>query len=160
MADVTYQSNQNVKLGQLIISIDGKLHAYATSAKLTLNTDLIDTSNKFDGSWASKLAGKKSWSISSDAFLTEQKDTLSYNALLKAQIAGKPVAMEFGELKYTEDEKTGNLTAASIDKGKPYFTGNIIITSMDLSSDAGDLAKNSLQAEGAGPLVVNEPTGV
>ena len=158
MADLTYKSDANVKTGQLILKIAGVPVAYATSASLTLSTNVIDTSNKMDGSWQSGVAGKKSYTVSSEQLLTEQKDSKSYHSLLKAQIEGKPVAFEFGTMTYNEDPSDGSLSGVAIDTSCPSYSGNIIINSFELQSEANDLAKSTLQAQGSGPLVVTEPT--
>ncbi len=151
--NVTYRSDENVKIGQLILFIDGKPHAYATSATLNLSANVIDTSNKFDGSWQSGKVGKKSFTVNSEALLTEQPDTLSYEQLIDKYIEGAPVEFEFGTLKYDEDENTGDISNVAIDKSKPWYKGNLLITSCEIQSQSGDLAKNTLQTQGSGPLL-------
>ena len=151
--EVTFKSDENVKVGQLILFLDNKPHAYATSATMNLNTNVIDTSNKFDGSWQSGKAGKKSFTMNSEALLTEQPGTLSYEQLIDKQIAGQPVEFEFGTLTFEEDANTGEINNVHLDKSKPWYHGDLIITSCEVQSQNGDLAKNTLQTQGSGPLL-------
>lgn len=151
--NISYKSDENVKVGQLILEINNKPVAYATEAKLAIATDAIDTSNKMDGSWKSVLAGKKSFTVSSNSLLTDQEGTESYKELIAAQIAGAPIPFKFGTMKSTEDPQTGALTNVEIDPAYQSYSGNIIITSNELNSQNGDLAKHDLQAQGSGPLI-------
>lgn len=153
MPNVVYKSDEEVKEGQFILTIAGVPVAYATNAQMTLTTKTIDTSNKMDGSWDSTKAGKKGFTINSESLLTDQAGTTSYDALIKAQIAGEPIAMVFGTMKYTEDATTGALTAVAIDTTMPSYKGNIVITSTEIQSQSGDLAKSTMQATGSGPLI-------
>jgi hypothetical protein len=153
MAEISYKSDEDVKTGQLILLIDGLPHAFATSATLSISTNVIDTSNKFDGSWQSGLAGKKSYTVASEALMTEKEGAESYKKLIDAQIAGKPIPFVFGTLKTTEDAATGAVTSVVIDTACPSYKGNLIITSNELKSEAGDLGKHSLQSQGSGPLI-------
>jgi hypothetical protein len=153
MPELSYKSDENVKTGQFILTVDGLSVAYANNAQLTITTDPVDTSNKMDGMWKSAKAGKKSWAINSEAMLTEQAGTESYDALIKAQIVGDPIAVVFGTLKGTVDPTTGAMSAVAIDTTMPSYKGNIIITSNEIQSQSGDLAKHTMQAQGSSPLL-------
>ena len=154
--NISYKSDENVKVGQLILKIGGIAVAYATSAQLTISTDVIDTSNKMDGSWKSGLAGKKSYTVNSEALLTEQEGAKSYKDLVNAQIVGRPIAFEFGVMKSTEGAD-GSLENVDIDPAYENYSGNLIITQNDIQSKSGDLAKHTFQAQGSGPLAQVAP---
>ena len=154
--NISYKSDENVKVGQLILKTGGIAVAYATSAQLTISTDVIDTSNKMDGSWKSGLAGKKSYTVNSEALLTEQEGAKSYKDLINAQIAGQPIAFEFGTMKSTEGAD-GSLQNVDIDPAYENYSGNLIITQNDIQSKSGDLAKHTFQAQGSGPLIPVAP---
>ena len=154
--NISYKSDSNVKVGQLILKIGGIAVAYATSAQLTISTDVIDTSNKMDGPWKSGLAGKKSYTVNSEALLTEQEGAKSYKDLVNAQIVGQPIAFEFGTMKSTEGAD-GSLQNVDIDPAYENYSGNLIITQNDIQSKSGDLAKHTFQAQGSGPLTQVAP---
>lgn len=167
MADTqNFRSDRDVKVGQLFLyegaaataeggnpAAPDSIFAFATSAELTINTNMIDTSNKMDGDWESSLPGKKNYSISCNALCTDKAGMLSADGHIKKQIESKPFKFWFGSVTKTEDED-GNLTFAK-DTTKPYYTGIVNITSSTLTSEAGDLVKYQTQMQGTGALKQN-----
>ena len=61
----------NVILGTDLMLFKGnKTLAFATSCKLTINANVLETSSKDSGKWVSKQAAKLSWTASSDNLFT------------------------------------------------------------------------------------------
>ena len=154
---VKYNSNANVKVGQMIIFLKGLPHAYAKSAKLQINAATTDTSNKFDGVWGSVIAGKRGFTINSDSVLTEQEGALSYHELTKAIIAGEPLDFQFGTMKADGPDADGNISNVVIDPALPNYKGKVILTSLDITSEQGAVATSSVQGTGSGPLIPVDP---
>lgn len=152
----TYNSNDNVKVGQMIIFLKGLPAAYAKSAKMQINVATVDTSNKFDGVWGSVIAGKRGYTINSESLLTEQKGAQSYHDLIKAMIDGTPLDFQFGTMKSSVDDD-GNMTGVAIDTTFPNYKGKVLLTSIDITSEQGAVATNSMQGTGSGKLTTVDP---
>ena len=61
----------------------------------------------------------------------------------------------FGDVTKTGNEKDGYTFAK--DETKPYFTGAVNVESLELTSEAGSLAKYSMNAKGTGELNFTTP---
>ena len=57
-----------IKGGDLMLFVNGKSIAYATSHTLSISADTVDTSNKDEGGgdWADSEVGKLSWTCQSE----------------------------------------------------------------------------------------------
>ena len=88
MADLSYNSNQDLDLeGKMMLSVGGIPIAFATSAKLTITTDMVDTTNMMSGDWKDEISGIKSFTASSEALLSRKKGAVSAESLLDSQLA-------------------------------------------------------------------------
>lgn len=151
MAAVKHDSNTDIYRGQLFVFVDGKPIAYGKDASLSVTTEEIDVSNKMmSGGWKGSLPGQKSFSVSSESLYTNKDGQLSYKTLLNKQIADEILDFVFGEAKVTNQTSTGG--EFELDKSQPYFTGKIMITSLDLKSTNGDIASCSSSFTGIGAL--------
>lgn len=152
MSAVVYNSNQDLEIdGQMMLAIGGEPVAFATSAKMTVNTDMVDTTNMMSGNWKSSIAGAKSFTTASEALLTYKNGATSASSLLKSQINDALLDFVFGSYKRSGDEVTG--FSYALDTTKDHYTGKIHITTMELNGDASSkLKKYSMSAEGSGPL--------
>lgn len=148
-----YKGDADISVDLLQLFIGGVIVAFATSSKLTITTDPLDTSSKMDGDWKAALAGKKSFSVSHDGLVTNKTGALSVHALIAKQIAGAPVEFKQGVATRTGDEATGYSYAW--DDSKPGYSGNVIITQTEIISDNGSLVKCSASLQGTGGLIPN-----
>lgn len=145
-----YASNRDIKKGQLFIFLGGKPVAFATNASLTINGEITDTTNKMSGDWESGFISKKSFSISTEGLLTDKADTVSYGNFMKAINSMDPLDFWFGDVTKTGNEKEGYTFVK--DETKPYFMGAVNVESLELTSEAGSLAKYSMSGKGTGEL--------
>ena len=100
---------------------------------LSMEADTIDVSNKNDFGWASFIAGAKSWNITCDGqFLT---DDAGQDALMAAFIASDEVTIEMKN----EDESI-------------YYSGQAVITSLELEAAFDDVFAYSVEFTGKGAL--------
>ena len=90
--------------------------AHCTSASLSVNMDLRDSTTKSSSGWSESLGGLKSWEMSGDAFVDLTSTNASMADCFDALIAGAAVTAVF-----TVDSET--------------YTGSAFITSV--SADAG-----------------------
>lgn len=74
----------NGTLNAVLSGSDKILHS--TSATLTVNANLADTSTKDDGGWSTHLKGRRDWSISVDGLYDTTGDGLTPDAILSAII--------------------------------------------------------------------------
>ena len=98
-----------------------------------MEADTIDVSNKNDFGWSSFIAGAKSWNITCDGqFLT---DDAGQDALMTAFIGSDEVTIEM---------KNADETI--------YYSGQAVITSLELEAAYDDVFSYSVEFNGKGPL--------
>ena len=94
----------NILGKDLMVFVDDKALACATSHQLSIEANQIDVSCKDTGEWGASMAGKLSWNIQCDALVTVGEDgtlesggtnSKSYTDLMDALIARKSVKVVF-----------------------------------------------------------------
>lgn len=152
MAGIVYNTNQDIELtGKLMLKLGDEPMAFGTTAKLTMQTDMVDTTNMMSGDWKDEVPGLKSFTVSSDALLTHKTGAVSADTLIAKQIADELIPFVFGTFKRSGDETAGYTFA--LDTTKPSYKGNIRITSLEMTGEASTkLVKYSMSANGSGPL--------
>lgn len=156
---IKHDSNTDIFRGQLFIftSEDQLPMAYGKDATLNITTEEIDVSNKMmSGGWKGALPGKKSFSVTSESLLTQKDGQESFGSLLSKQIKDETFPFVIGEAKVTEQTPTGG--KFELDKTKPYYSGTVMIASLDVKSTDGDIATCSASFTGIGALVEGTPT--
>lgn len=155
MADKKLDSSKDIFRGELMLFIGEDPVAFGSSAGLDISTEELDISNKMMGDWAGSLAGKKSFTISSESLLTRKEGALSFDTLLEKQIAGDPLDFFFGSAKASDQDNFGG-TFEKDDKQVNY-TGKVIITSLSIKSDNGQIVSVSASFKGVGALTPVKP---
>lgn len=156
MADKKLDSSKDIFRGELMLFIGEAPVAFGSSAGLDISTEELDISNKMMGDWAGSLAGKKSFTISSESLLTRKEGALSFDTLLEKQIVGDPLDFFFGSAKASDQDNFGG-TFEKDDKQVNY-TGKVIITSLSIKSDNGQIVSVSASFKGVGALTPVKPT--
>ena len=152
MPPIKHDSNTDIFRGQLFIFVGENPIAYGTNATMNIATEEIDISNKMmSGGWAGALPGQKSFSITSDSLLTQKEGQISFDTLLDKQRNDETLEFFLGEAKVTEQTSTGG--KFELDKTKKYYTGIVMITSLDLTSEVNGIANCSASLTGVGALV-------
>lgn len=157
MAPIKHDSNTDLIRGELFLFIGELPIAFASSCGLDISTEELDISNKMCGDWAASLPGKKSFTISFDSLLTRKEGTMSFDTLLKKQIAGETLEFYFGAAKVTNPTNTGGEFA--LDTTQVNYSGTIMITSLSLKSENGQIASCSASFKGVGALTPVAPAG-
>lgn len=126
--------------------------AFATSASLSMSTDLRDSTTKSSEGFSESLAGLKSFELSGDAFVALTADTVTdidpytgssgtlktVTKLWDLWVAGTKVDIEFG----TGGGGTGDKS----------YTGEAFITSLSIDSGVEENATYSISLTGTGAL--------
>jgi len=137
----------NVILGtDLMLFKDNKALAVATSCKLTINANVLETSSKDSGKWVSKQAAKLSWNASSENLYT----VADYKELVDAMIARTEVELQFSTVS-NSDSDNGVPSNDWTPKAEGY-KGNAIITAIDMNAPDGENATYTVSFEGTGAL--------
>lgn len=146
----------------LMLFVGGKAIALATSCKIGISAETIDTQSKDSGIWNEKDIKKLGWNCSSENCFSADLDINGYDALFAMMVAAQPINVAFGipVNKSTEMPESGWKLPASPYKGKA------LITSLELNAPDGDKATFSVSMDGTGELlkgdfsIENRPTAV
>lgn len=146
MADFTPE--KIVKGGRLMLFIDSKSVAYATSHTLSVSAETTDTSSKDHGKWGATEVNRCTWEITSENIYTHK----SYDALYDKMIAGEKVTVIWGEK--AEDDSAGTVADGDFANWTPaaagYYTGSVLITSLQANANNGENATFSVTLTGVG----------
>ena len=156
MADKKLDSSKDIFRGELMLFIGEDPVAFGSSAGLDISTEELDISNKMMGNWAGSLAGKMSFTISSESLLTRKEGALSFDTLLEKQIAGDPLEFFFGSAEAADKDNFGGTFTK--DTAQVNYTGKVIITSLSIKSDNGQIVSVSASFKGVGALTPVKPT--
>ena len=139
-----------IKGGDMMLFVNGKSIAYATSHTLSISGDTQDTSNKDEGGgdWAANEVSKLSWSASSENMYSVDGAGSNFDDLFDIMIKKTPVTATFSKKKETTtDAPEGGWTAS-----KPDYEGKVVITSLELNAPNGEYATYTVQFTGVGAL--------
>lgn len=150
MAGTKLDSRTDIYRGELFVFVGDQPIAFASTATLEVTTEEIDITNKMMGGWSGSLPGRKSYTVSSESLVTRKEGAMSYDTLLAKQIAGETLSFYFGEANAEDKDNFGG--TFSKDTSKMNYTGEVMITSMSITSEAGQIAKCSSSFKGIGGL--------
>ena len=156
---------ENAVLGKdFMLFVGGKALALATSCKLSISAETIDTQSKDSGIWTEKDIKKLSWNGSSENLFSADDKVNGYDVLLDLMLKRKPIEAKFGIPANADSDEVPSsgwtLPAAS-------YSGNVLITNLELNAPDGDKATFSATFEGTGKLnprasgdggIVDDPT--
>ncbi len=148
---------KTLKGKDLMIFVDGKAIALATSHTLTLNAETSDTASKDSGMWDDAEVTKLSWEASSESIGAADEGTpvdISYETLLDKCMAGKKVPIICGiPTNATKDGvPEGGWSAPSEPPTQAYYKGEALITSVSLTGANGENSQISASFKGVGQL--------
>lgn len=136
--------------GDLMLFLNNKSIAYATSHTLEINGETQDTSNKDEGGggWASSEVSILSWNATSENLYTVDGNGKMFGDLFDLMIAKQPIDAVFAKKSETAtDVPTAGWTAST-----PKYTGKVVITNLSLNAPNGEYATYSVQFQGVGAL--------
>lgn len=133
----------------MMLFVEAKALALATSCKLGLSAETIDTQSKDSGIWTEKDIKKLSWNASSENVFSADADANSYDKLFALFIAHKPVILKFG---IVGNPDVNEMPAAGWTLANGAYTGKAVITLLEANAPDGDKATFSISFEGTGAL--------
>lgn len=154
-----YDVNTQLLLGEemyLYVTSANTPVAFATSCSVQIDGETIDTSNKMSGRWNSNLAGKNSYTISTDALYTQAEGLYSFDALMKKMISGGSDAKLEWTIGKAKDYANNDY---ELDTTKPHYKGIGFITSLSLNAGNNEVCSCSITITGSGAIEHNEGTG-
>lgn len=129
----------------------------ATSHTLSISAETSDVSNKdvADGKWKAEQIKQFSWEATTDNLYAAD----AFDELFAAMTAGTPINAFFG----LKANVTPFVDYWNLDTTQPFYTGQVIITSLQANAQNGENATFSATFTGVGELHYNDPdqeTGV
>lgn len=134
----------------LMLFADSKAIALATSCKLGISAETIDTQSKDSGIWNEKDIKKLGWNCSSENLFSADADANAntYDTLFALMIARKPIDIAFG----IPTNKADKLPSSGWTLPAAPYRGKALITSIELNAPDGDKATFSVSLDGTGEL--------
>ena len=88
-------AGQVINGGDLMLFIDGKSIAFATSHKLSINVETVETTSKDSGGkWVSKAARKISWNCSTENLYSNDGEGMTFDQLFDKLTARTPIVQQ------------------------------------------------------------------
>lgn len=146
-------AGQVINGGDLMLFIDGKSIAFATSHKLSINVETVETTSKDNGGkWVAKAARKISWNCSTENLYSNDGEGLNFSDLFDKLVAREPIEAVFCleqdcATKADEVPEGGWLPSTT-----GTYSGQVIITSLEANAPNGDNATFTASFEGVGAL--------
>lgn len=152
-----------LKGSDVMLFMENKAIAYATSASISISSDTSEISCKdFSNGWASSMITKRSWTCSSENLFgtTVLGGHKSFIDLFNAYKNGTEVAIS---LIVTPngyaDERVAEVPEGGWTASKTLLSGSCIITSLSLNADNSDNASFSVEFTGVSELKATEVSG-
>lgn len=141
---------QVINGGDLMLFIGGKSIAFATSHKLSINVETVETSSKDSGGkWVSKAARKISWNCTTENLYSNDGEGVSFDQLYDMLVAREEVDAVFSLKKETADSVP---TTGWTNSETGTYSGKVIITALEANAPNGDNATFTASFEGVGEL--------
>lgn len=142
--------SKRVRGGDMMLFLNGKSIALATSHTLSISGDTQDTSNKDEGGgdWASSEVSKLSWTASSENLYSLDGEGDNFDDLYDLMVAKEPFAITFSK----KSETTTDVPEGGWTSSKPDYEGKGMITSLELNAPNGEYATYTVQITGVGAL--------
>lgn len=148
-----YHEPKDLRKGEeLFLYYKDKPVAYTTSLNRQINIGTDDVSSKMSGEWDSKLPGKISWSISTEAMVSISKEHFSLSSVEVIASRRLPVRISVCSVTMVVAED-GSKTFT---KGAILYQGDAIITDLQDKSTSGERDTWSCTFTGTGPLLNGE----
>lgn len=139
-----------IRGGDMMLFVNGKSIAYATSHTLTISGDTQDTSNKDEGGgdWASNEVSTLSWTAQSENMYSIEGAGSNFDDLFDIMVAKTPVTATFSK----KTETAVNVPEGGWTASKPDYEGKVVITSLELNAPNGEYATYTVNFTGIGAL--------
>lgn len=144
---------QVINGGDLMLFIGGKSIAFATSHKLSINVETVETSSKdTGGKWVSKAARKISWNCSTENLYSNDGEGVNFDQLFEMLVARNEVQAVFCLEKDYANKADEVPEGGWIPSTAGTYSGKVIITALEANAPNGDNATFTASFEGVGAL--------
>lgn len=144
---------QVINGGDLMLFIGGKSIAFATSHKLSINVETVETSSKdTGGKWVSKAARKISWNCSTENLYSNDGEGVNFDQLFDLLVARNEVQAVFCLEKDYANKADEVPEGGWIPSTAGTYSGKVIITALEANAPNGDNATFTASFEGVGAL--------
>ena len=142
-----------IKGSDLMLFLDNKSIALATSHSFSMSSETVETSTKDNGGkWTSKKVKKRSWTSTTENLYAIEGEGKVFKDLFKLWSDGTEVevvfALESGYAAKADEVTTGGWTPIA----SGQYKGKAIITSLEVNAPNEDNATYTATFEGVGPL--------
>lgn len=146
-------AGQVINGGDLMLFIDGKSIAFATSHKLSINVETVETTSKDSGGkWVAKAARKISWNCSTENLYSNDGEGMTFDQLFDKLTARTPIKAVFCLEKDYSTKKDEVPEGGWLPVTTGIYSGNVIITALEANAPNGDNATFTASFEGVGAL--------
>ena len=144
---------QVINGGDLMLFIGGKSIAFATSHKLSINVETVETSSKdTGGKWVSKAARQISWNCSTENLYSNDGEGVNFDQLFDMLVARNEVQAVFCLEKDYANKADEVPEGGWIPSTAGTYSGKVIITALEANAPNGDNATFTASFEGVGAL--------
>ena len=143
----------NILGEQIQLFLSGKTLACATSCSVNISSDDIDVSCKDSAGFNSSIPGRITWTASSDnLFVLDEFDKL-VDAMLNKTVLTLAFATVGNWGSKTAPDAEGHVVPeGGWTSASDMYTGQVTISSIDLTADNGSVATYTVQFNGHGAL--------
>lgn len=145
-----------IKGDELMVFKDGKSISLATSHTVNVSADTADVTTKDHGKYGSKEVNKINWEISSENLV---EDGGNYDDMMDIMLAGTAIDVVFARKAETDESKTvadGDYDNWTPAQSKRWYSGKVILTTLNLNAPSGDNASFSATFSGVGAIVPHD----
>lgn len=144
---------QVINGGDLMLFINDKSIAFATSHKLSISVETVETTSKDSGGkWVSKAARKISWNCTTENLYSNDGEGVTFDQLFDMLVAREEVDAVFC-LEKDYATKADKVPADGwIPSTAGTYFGKVIITNLEANAPNGDNATFTATFEGVGAL--------
>lgn len=134
-----------------------KVLAYGKSNGISISQDSAEASSKFSCSWKAAQATRLGYQVTADSlYCTNNTDASSFDDLLAMMVSQENIAWALGQkAAHTGTGATCSNDPFTLDTTKDYYSGEGLITSLDLNADEDSVVSVSLTIEGSGEILKN-----
>ncbi len=156
---MAYDGSKIIEGGDLMLFVNGHSIAFATSHSLSISTETSETTNKdIRGGWAASKVKKFSWTCNTENLYANSGSGTTFANLFDLMVAKTEITAIFGLKSQGANVDVPNTgwtpkTSAAVTEAFPiYYTGNVIITSLEVNAPDDDNATFTCEFTGCGAL--------
>lgn len=155
---MAYDGTKIIDGGDLMLFLNGHSIAFATSHSLSISAETSETTNKdIRGGWTSSKVKKLSWTCNTENLYADEGSGISFADLFNLMVAKTEITAIFSRKAQganVDVPNTGWTPATSLldTTDINYYTGKVVITSLEINAPDDDNATFTCEFTGCGAL--------